>query len=52
MIKKPIIENNEIVIKSIMSLCLVFDHRVIDGAPAANFLKTLKEYLENPHLLS
>ncbi|MEM1575763.1 MAG: dihydrolipoamide acetyltransferase family protein [Nitrososphaerota archaeon] len=51
-VKKPIIENNEIVIKSIMSLCLVFDHRVIDGVPAANFLKTLKEYLENPHLLS
>ena len=51
-VKKPIIENNKIIIKSIMSLCLVFDHRVIDGAPAANFLKTLKEYLENPHLLS
>jgi pyruvate dehydrogenase E2 component (dihydrolipoamide acetyltransferase) len=50
-VKKPIIENNEIIIKSIMSLCLVFDHRVIDGAPAANFLKTLKECLENPQLL-
>jgi pyruvate dehydrogenase E2 component (dihydrolipoamide acetyltransferase) len=30
-----------------MNLCLVFDHRVIDGAPAARFLGRVKELLEN-----
>lgn len=50
-IKKPIIENNEIIVRFIMSLCLVFDHRVIDGAPAASFLETLRKYLENPYSL-
>ena len=30
-----------------MSLSLTFDHRAVDGAPAARFLKDLREYLEN-----
>ncbi|MFM1655847.1 2-oxo acid dehydrogenase subunit E2, partial [Brevibacillus sp. B_LB10_24] len=32
-----------------MTLSLSFDHRVIDGAPAAAFLQTVKEALENPY---
>jgi pyruvate dehydrogenase E2 component (dihydrolipoamide acetyltransferase) len=34
-----------------MTLSLTFDHRVVDGAPAMTFLKTLARYLEQPVLL-
>lgn len=48
-VKKPIVnENDEIVPASMMVLSLSFDHRVIDGAQAAEFLKAIKGYLEDP----
>ena len=48
-VKKPIVnENNEIVPASMMVLSLSFDHRLVDGAKAAEFLKTIKGYLEDP----
>lgn len=31
-----------------LPLSLTFDHRVLDGAPAAAFLRTIKQYLEEP----
>jgi len=31
-----------------MNLCLSYDHRIIDGAPAARFLQRVKQYVENP----
>ncbi len=34
--------------RSILPLSLTFDHRVLDGAPAAAFLQTIKQYLEEP----
>jgi pyruvate dehydrogenase E2 component (dihydrolipoamide acetyltransferase) len=37
--------------RKVMTLSLSIDHRVIDGADAAQFVNTLKEYLENPELL-
>lgn len=40
--------NGEIEIRPIMSLSLSFDHRIVDGAPAAHFLTELKKILENP----
>jgi pyruvate dehydrogenase E2 component (dihydrolipoamide acetyltransferase) len=47
--KTPIVdEAGNVVVKTIMRLSLSCDHRVIDGAVGANFLKTLKGYLENP----
>lgn len=49
--KKPVIVNEEIAIRSMMSLSLSFDHRIIDGAPAAAFLTDLKDVLENPFKL-
>ncbi|MEL7606453.1 MAG: dihydrolipoamide acetyltransferase family protein [Sedimentibacter saalensis] len=48
-VKKPIVnENDEIVPASMMVLSMSFDHRVVDGAQAAEFLKALKGYLEDP----
>jgi len=46
--KRPIIENDEIKIYSMMNLTLSSDHRVIDGAKAAAFLSTIKKMLEAP----
>jgi len=34
--------------RSLLPLSLTFDHRVLDGAPAAEFLRTVKQYLEEP----
>ncbi|MBM7559226.1 dihydrolipoamide acetyltransferase family protein [Marinitoga litoralis] len=51
MIKEtPVVENGEIVIKPIMKMTLSSDHRVIDGALAAAFMKDLKDTFENPIL--
>lgn len=44
-------ENGKITVKRIGYLTLVFDHRVIDGAPAARFLQTIRNLLENPEEL-
>jgi pyruvate dehydrogenase E2 component (dihydrolipoamide acetyltransferase) len=46
--KKPIAVNDQILIKPIATLTLVFDHRVVDGVPAAKFLQEIKHLLENP----
>ena len=47
-VEKPVIANGEIVKGEAMYLSLTFDHRVIDGAPAAAFLQTVKGLLEDP----
>ena len=47
-VEKPVIVNGEIVKGETMYLSLTFDHRVIDGAPAAEFLQTVKNLLEDP----
>ena len=44
-------KGDEVVVRSLMNLCLSYDHRIVDGAPAAGFLKQVKTYLENPGLL-
>jgi pyruvate dehydrogenase E2 component (dihydrolipoamide acetyltransferase) len=43
--------NGEIAIRSMMNATINFDHRIVDGAPAAKFLQTLKQNLENPYLM-
>jgi len=48
---KAVVVNKQIVVRSIMSLSLSFDHRVLDGAPAARFLQRLREILESPILI-
>ncbi len=47
-VEKPVVHEGEIAKRSMMFLNLTFDHRVIDGAPAAAFLKDVKTYLEDP----
>ncbi|MCR6597357.1 2-oxo acid dehydrogenase subunit E2 [Bacillus halotolerans] len=47
----PVFQGEEIVRGTILPLSLTFDHRTCDGAPAAEFLKTIKTYLEEPATL-
>ncbi|MFW5443299.1 MAG: 2-oxoglutarate dehydrogenase complex dihydrolipoyllysine-residue succinyltransferase [Methylococcaceae bacterium] len=50
--ERPVVENGEIVIRPIMYLALSYDHRLVDGKEAVQFLVTIKECLESPaHLL-
>ena len=42
---------NEMVLRPVMNLTVSADHRIVDGAAAANFLVELKNTLENPYLL-
>lgn len=47
-VKKPVVDGNEIVIRSRMVLSLTHDHRLNDGGPAAKLLREIAERLENP----
>ena len=49
--KKPVVVNNEIVIRDIAPLSLTFDHRIIDGADGGRFMMLYKKYLSNPLFL-
>jgi pyruvate dehydrogenase E2 component (dihydrolipoamide acetyltransferase) len=49
--KRPIVQENQIVIRDMTYLSLSFDHRVLDGAMAAEFMNVIKQYLEDPKLL-
>ena len=46
--KKPVVINDGIAIRSMLRLCLAYDHRVLDGVVAARFLQSIKGVLENP----
>lgn len=46
--KKPLIVQNGFVARATVILCLTFDHRVVDGAPAAAFLRTIARLLARP----
>ncbi len=46
--KKPVVRNDEIVIRQIMNATISADHRVVDGAEGAQFLIEVKQSLENP----
>ena len=48
---KAVAVNKEVVVRPVCSLTLTYDHRVIDGAPAAEFLMLIKTILENPYRL-
>ena len=48
---KAVVRDGEIVARQMWTLSLVFDHRIIDGAPAARFLQYIKRVIEDPYLL-
>lgn len=50
-VPKPVVKDDEIVIRKMMTLSLVFDHRLTDGAPAARFLDYVCELVEEPTLM-
>lgn len=47
-IEKPVVKNGQIVVGNTMTVTLACDHRTVDGATGAQFLQTLKAYMENP----
>ena len=47
-VEKPVVTNGQIVVGNTMKLTLACDHRTIDGATGAQFLQTLKTFMENP----
>ena len=47
-VDRPVVENGEIVIRPVMYLALSYDHRIIDGREAVQFLVTIKECMEDP----
>ncbi|TFG34088.1 2-oxo acid dehydrogenase subunit E2 [Candidatus Thorarchaeota archaeon] len=49
--KKPVVIDDMIAIRSMMMASCAVDHRVLDGAPAGQFLAALKETLENPFMM-
>ena len=50
-VDRPVVVDRAVVARPLMTLTLSYDHRLIDGAPAARFLATVREYTENPYLL-
>jgi pyruvate dehydrogenase E2 component (dihydrolipoamide acetyltransferase) len=48
---KPVVRDGNIVARDMWTLSLTFDHRLVDGAPAARFLQHIKQLIENPYLL-
>ena len=47
-VEKPVVKNGEIVVGNTMKLTLACDHRTVDGAVGAQFLQTLRYFVENP----
>jgi pyruvate dehydrogenase E2 component (dihydrolipoamide acetyltransferase) len=50
-IQKPLVVDGKIEAKQVMTLSLSYDHRIVDGAPAAEFLQKVKHYIEAPENL-
>ncbi len=50
-VKKAVVRNDELRPGATVILSLTFDHRLVDGGPAARFLQRIKMLVEKPHLL-
>jgi 2-oxoisovalerate dehydrogenase E2 component (dihydrolipoyl transacylase) len=46
-IKRPVVVGDMIAIRSMVNICLSFDHRVVDGAEAGQFVGAIKKHLES-----
>ena len=51
-VPKPAVDEGRVAIRSMMTLSLTFDHRIVDGAPAAAFLRDVVEYLAGTRFAS
>ncbi len=49
--KRPVVVDDEIVVRPMMYVALSYDHRIVDGREAVTFLKRVKELIENPERL-
>ena len=49
--QRPVVVNGQIVIRSMMYLALSYDHRIVDGREAVQFLVKVKEFIEDPETL-
>ncbi len=47
-VEKPVVVDGEVTVRPMMTVTLTYDHRIIDGADAAKFMRTLKSYIEDP----
>ena len=45
-VKRPVVVDDEVAVRSMMNLCITFDHRILDGAEAAAFVNAVKSRLE------
>jgi pyruvate dehydrogenase E2 component (dihydrolipoamide acetyltransferase) len=48
---RPAVVDGQVAVRQMMWLSLTFDHRLVDGAPAARFLQRISQYIESPYLL-
>jgi pyruvate dehydrogenase E2 component (dihydrolipoamide acetyltransferase) len=48
---KAVVRDGQIVARQMWTMSLAFDHRLVDGAPAARFLQRIKGLIESPYLL-
>ncbi|TNF08270.1 MAG: dihydrolipoamide succinyltransferase, partial [Gammaproteobacteria bacterium] len=46
--ERPVVENGQVVVRPMMYLAMSYDHRLIDGKEAVQFLVAIKEMIENP----
>jgi pyruvate dehydrogenase E2 component (dihydrolipoamide acetyltransferase) len=49
--QRPWVVDGELTVRSLMTLSVSFDHRIVDGAEAARFLTRLRDLLEDPALM-
>lgn len=49
--KRPVVKDDQVTIRWMMYLCLTYDHRIVDGAPAIRFLQRVRSLIENPSTL-
>ncbi|HEY7399068.1 MAG TPA: 2-oxo acid dehydrogenase subunit E2, partial [Gaiellaceae bacterium] len=47
---RPVVVEGEVVVRPMMTMTLTVDHRAVDGAEGAGFLRTVKQFLEEPAL--
>jgi 2-oxoisovalerate dehydrogenase E2 component (dihydrolipoyl transacylase) len=51
MVERPMVRDGQVVIRKMMNLSSSFDHRVVDGMVAAQFIQAIRGYLECPATL-